>query len=302
MPHSSYSMSRGTLVSVLSAVMFGVIYFLTPSLSPLEGVQVWAIRIIVSIPIVALILIAMRQTNLFTDIFKRVRKNPWLILALALSGSLLTLQLWIFGWAPLNGRGLQVALGYFLLPLVLVLVGRFLYKDQLKWWHWAAAGVAAIGVGYQTVVMGGVSWETLVVCLGYPVYFVLRRSLHTASTGGMLWDLLMLSPVAVIVLIIELTRGDAFTVNPALWWFAPTVSLLAAIALWLYVLASRLLPISIFGLLSYLEPALLIVASLLIGERIIANELVTYAAIWIAVLILFVGGITDFFRSRGFRI
>lgn len=294
-----YSTRAGTTTIILSCVMFGGIYFITPFMAPLGGIEVWAFRIIVNLPVVALILLAMKQLPLFTDIWVRITRNPLLILGLLATSFLLSVQLWLFGWAPLHGRGLQVALGYFLLPLVLVVVGRVLYRDKLKWWHWIAAAVAAVGVTFAIVNEGGISWEPLVVCFGYPLYFVLRRALGTANTGGMLWEFIFVLPVAIWFLVREFTTGTAFIENPHLWWFAPLFGFLASIALWLYVISSRLLPISIFGLLTYLEPALLAVAAVLIGERILAQEFVLYGSIWAAVLILLIGGITDLVRSRG---
>lgn len=298
MPNAHYSMRTGTTVSLVASVMFAGIYFFTPVLVPLTGLEVWAIRVIVTIPVLAIILGAMREARLFTDIFQRIARRPLLLLGLFTSGVLVSVQLWLFSWAPLNGRALQVALGYFLLPLVLVIVGRYLYKDQLSWWHWLAAGVAAVGVVFEIVRVGGFSWETLVVCLGYPLYFILRRAIGTASTGGLLWELLCVLPLAVPVIVWQLTQGDSFAEKPSLWWSAPLLSAIAGIALWLYVLASKLVPISLFGLLSYVEPALLVVAAFLLGERIASAEFVTYGAIWLAVLILLAGGISEMWRRR----
>lgn len=295
-------MPRGTAAGIGASFIFAGLYFITPMLAPLNAEGVWATRTLITVPFIAVLLTVMRQMRLFTEIGRRIRRHPMIAVGILASGLLLSLQLWLFGWGPLNGRGLEVALGYFLMPLVLVIIGRFLYKDELKWWHWVAAGVASIGVGFQVANVGAVSWETLTVALGYPLYFVLRRSLRTANTGGMLWEFLAVSPIGIWLLADELMHGTAFSSDPNLWWFASLFALVAALALWLYILASRLLPISIFGLLSYLEPALLVVAAMLIGERIAREEYVTYGAIWIAVLILLVGGVTELMRGRRRRL
>lgn len=282
---------RGVLVSVGSSVSFGLIYFLTPLLAPMSGEEVWAIRTVVSLPLIAGVLVAMRSWSLVLDIARRMRRGPLLILGQILAGLLLTAQVWVFSWAPLNGRALQVALGYFLLPIVLVIIGRILYRDRMAWWQWLAAGIAAVGVVYEIVRIGGISWETLLVALGYPAYFVLRRSMKTGHLGGMWWEMAVMFPVAAAIAVGAVADGSSFAANPALWWAAPGISFFAAFALLLYVLASRLLSMSVFGLLSYVEPALLVVASLLMGERIAAGEWFTYGAIWAAVLVLVAGGL-----------
>lgn len=294
----SSNTSRGVAVSLASSVCFGFIYLLTPMLHPLPGIGAWAVRVLVSLPFVTLILLTSRDWRLVTDIARRVRNTPVLVLGLLLTATLLSAQLWLFAWAPLNGRGMQVALGYFLLPLVLVVVGRFLYQDRMTWWQWAAAGTALVGVVYEVVRVGGIGWETLLVAFGYPVYFVLRRAMGTGHLGGMWWDLALVTVVALTICVWTFWDGSLIEANPTLWWSAPGISLIAAAALSLYLAASRLLSMSLFGLLSYAEPALLVVASLLIGERISGGEWFSYGAIWGAVLILTVGGTVEILQSR----
>ena len=290
--------ARGVVVSVGSSLSFGLIYFLTPLLHPMSGEAVWALRALVTLPFVALVLVASREWRRVVEIGYRIRRRPVLLLGILASAALLSLQLWVFSWAPLNGRAMQVALGYFLLPLALVLVGRLIYKDRMAWWQWAAAGVAGVGVLYELLRVGGVSWETLLVCLGYPVYFVLRRSMGTGHLGGMWWEFACMLPFAIVVTVREFADGTVLAENPSLWWSAPAISLFAAFALLLYLVASRLLSMSLFGLLSYVEPALLVVASLLMGERIAPGEWFTYGAIWAAVLMLVVGGAVELRRRR----
>ncbi|QYM77160.1 EamA family transporter RarD [Leucobacter luti] len=293
--------SRGLLASVGSSLAFAGVYFVTPMLSPASAEAVWGIRNLIAIPMIALALLAVRQWHLATEIVHRVRRTPLLALGILACGFLVAAQLWVFSWAPLHGRGLQVALGYFLLPLVLVIIGRFLYKDRLVWWQWLAAGIAAIGVVFELIRVGGVSWETLLVALGYPVYFVLRRALGTAHLGGMFWEFVSVSLFALAFLVREIGAGTSTAANPALWWAAPLFAVWTGIALMLYISASRLLTMSVFGLVSYLEPALLVVASLLNGERIGAEEWVIYGAVWASVTVLLVGGCVALVRDRRSR-
>lgn len=294
---STHLLARGTLTSVASSFLFGLIYFLTPSLAPMSAEGIWAVRAVVTLAFMAIVLLQMRQWHLVGDVWVRIKKRPMLALGVLASSALLGVLLWLFGWAPLHGRGLNVALGFFLFPLVLVIIGRFLYKDQLKWWHWLATAAAAVGVTLQVILVGSLSWETVVVTLGYPLYLVLRRALDMAHSGGLFWEFLIALPVAVIALSNEMVHGGAFTRNPSLWWIAPVFALISATAIWMFILAAKLLPISVFGLMTYLEPALLVVASLLIGERIARLEYISYSFIWAAVITILVGGIVQYWRN-----
>lgn len=284
-------MPLGVATSVGASVLFGVVFYVTPLLRPMSAEAIWATRAVIAVPFVALVLVSMRQFDTAVEVGRRMVARPLLILGVLACGLLLAAQLWLFAWAPLNDRALQTALGYFLLPLVLVLQGRLLYKDSLQWWHWLAVGLAAIGVAFQIVHVGSISWETLLVALGYPLYFGIRRALGFAHTGGLLWEFGIVLPLAVWAIVHEFITNTALPENPALVWLAPAFGLGSVAALWLFVVASRLLPISIFGLLVYLEPALLVVASYLLGERIAPLDYVTYGAIWAAILVLIVGGV-----------
>lgn len=292
---------RGLVVSVVSSLLFAGVYFVTPLLAPASAESLWGVRNVVTVPLVLVTLLALRQLRLFTDIAARIRARPLLLLPLVLCGFLVGAQLWLFSWAPLNGRGLQVALGYFLLPLVLVVIGKFLYRDRLLWWHWLAAAVAAVGVIFEVIRVGSVSWETMLVAFGYPIYFVLRRAMGTNHLGGMLWEFVLLTPLAVVLAVREFASGEVLQANPSLVWFAPLFGVWSGIALICYLLASRYLSISIFGLMSYLEPALLVVASILIGERITSGEWPMYLAVWGAVGILVIGGTVQLIRSTRSR-
>ncbi len=269
-----------------------------PLLAPMSGEGLWAIRSLVAVPSIILVVILLRDWHQVDALWRRIREKPVLALGLLACGLMLAAQIWVFGWAPVYGRGLQVALGYFLLPLVLVVVGRLLYRDRLAWWQWLAAGVAAIGVVAEIIRVGGISWETLLVALGYPVYFIVRRWLGFNNMGGTVGEQVIVLPIAIYFVVVEIVDGRALRENPAIWWLGPIIGVVASLALLLYLIASKLLPLSTFGLLSYLEPALLMIAALMLGEAIAPEEYTTYAAIWVAVLIVIIGGVVQLARSR----
>src|SRR3546814_18391194 len=80
------------------------------------------------------------------------------------------MQLWLFAWAPLNQKGLDVSMGYFLLPMVMVLLGRLFYGERLSRVQTMAVLVAAVGVSHELWRSGSFSWATALVIFGYPPY------------------------------------------------------------------------------------------------------------------------------------
>ncbi|WP_343621424.1 EamA family transporter RarD [Acinetobacter proteolyticus] len=291
-------MFKGIAYSILASVTFGVLYFYSQLLGSLDSEQTFGWRIIATIPFLTLFMWLSGDLSLIKTVFKRILANPSLLLLLFATSVLTSAQLWLFLWAPMHGRGLQVSLGYFLLPLVLVLAGSFLYGEKLSKFQYVAVLLAVFGVGHEIWRLGSIAWETAFVALGYAAYFVLRKKIQTDHLGGFWWDLILILPIAIFFIQTGEMSYLKFLVHPSLIVVVIGLGLLSAIGLGSYILASRYLPLIIFGLLGYLEPVLLALVSLLIGEKIGADEWLTYIPIWLAVLVLVIEGATHLYQQK----
>lgn len=283
-------MYKGVMLSVLASFTFGVLYFYTEFLKPLDSEQTFAWRMLSTLPFLTVFMWWSGDLNRIAEIFQRVIKQPKMLLWLLCSSFLCTTQLWLFLWGPINGRGLEVSLGYFLLPLVMVLVGCLLYKEKLSTWQIAAIGLALLGVSHEIWRMGYMAWETAYIAVAYPLYFFLRRVFKTDHLGGFWWDLALVIPVAIYLAFMHSDSLSVIAHFPHLIWAVIGLGFLSCLGLGSYMLASRYLPFVIFGLLSYLEPVLLAFASMMLGERIAHDEWLTYVPIWLAVLLLVIEG------------
>lgn len=290
-------MTNGVVLLLSSSFMFALLYYYPAWLTPLDGEQIFGWRMLFTLPGVSLYLWLSGEWRLVVSLFQELKKRPSLWLGLPLSASLVGVQLWLFMWAPLNGNGLPVSLGYFMMPLVMVVLGRFVYGEQLSRWQLLAVLAALVGVANQVWQTGGVSWATFVVAIGYPLYFLLRRWQGNDHLGGIWCDMFLLLPMAAWF---ALGAGEihAFSQNTSLWWLVIGLGLISALALIFYLLSAKLLTFSLFGLLSYLEPVLLVFVSLLLGESIAEHERLTYIAIWTAVGLLVIEGVQKAWRMK----
>ena len=284
-------MLKGLAASVIASFLFGALYLLAPWLAPLDGEQVFGWRILSTLPFTTALLLLRGQWPQVQALLLRARQEPLWGLGLLASAALLGVQLWLFLWAPLHGRALPVSLGYFLLPLVMVLAGRLLCGEQLTRLQWLAAVLAALGVLHEIWRAGGMSWETWLVALGYTLYFVLRRHLRTDHLGGHWLDMMLLIPAALWFVLRTPSSFNALAQHPNLWGMVTVLGIVSAVALALYMAASRLLPLGLFGLLSYLEPALLALAALALGESMEPGQWPSYGPIFAAVAVLIADGV-----------
>jgi chloramphenicol-sensitive protein RarD len=124
----------------------------------------------------------------------------------------------------------------------------------------------------------------------FPVYFMLRRRLSTEHLGGLWFDMLLTLPFASWVLLGQYTGSQAFVQRPMLYLLVIMLALISATAFMAYITASHLLPMGLFGLLGYVEPVLMLLVALILGEHIQSGEWLTYLPIWAAVALLIAEG------------
>ncbi len=291
-------MFKGVMLSVLASITFGILYFYTQLLGDLDGQQTFGWRIVATVPFLSLFMYFSGDLRYVKAIYQRVVQKPALLLMLIVTSFLSCVQLWLFLWGPMNGRGLQVSLGYFLLPLVLVLVGSIFYKEKLSKFQMVAVFFAVVGVGHELWRLGSIAWETMLVAIGYSLYFFIRKKMSTDNLGGFWWDIVLCLPIAIYFTQTGLSPYLKFAESPSLFLIVAGLGVLSAIGLGSYILASRYLPMVLFGLLSYLEPVLLALVSLVLGESIGAGEWFTYIPIWCAVGILVIEGIWHLYRQQ----
>lgn len=291
-------MSKGIVSSVMASCLFAVMYFYTSFLTPLDGEEIFGWRTLLTLPCLTLFMLISKDWKRVGELFARVRRTPLLLLGMVGTSWLMGVQLWLFLWAPLHGRSLEVSMGYFLLPLAMVLTGRLVYGERLSRLQKVAVSCAALGVGHELYQNGSFAWETLLVTVGYPIYFVLRRRCRTDHLGGLWCDMCLLLPWALYFVIQGPLSAADLAQHQNLYWLIPLLGAISASALIAYVLASRMLPFSLFGLLSYVEPVLLVGVALLLGETIGPDQWLTYLPIWAAVLVLVLEGIKHLLRQR----
>ena len=292
------TVSKGIALSVSASALFAVMYYYTSLLAPLSGVEIFGWRMLLTMPCMTAFLLATRDWHLVTTLIQRLVATPRLLIAAIASSALMGAQLWLFMWAPLNGYSLDVSLGYFLLPLSMVLTGRMVYGERLSYLQKVAVFFATLGVFNELYQVGGFSWATLLVVIGYPIYFILRKRIKTDNLGGLWLDMTLMLPLALWFVQSGEQGFSVFDQYPQLTWLIPLLGLISVSALVSYIVASRLLPFSLFGLLSYVEPVLLLGVALLLGESIKASEWLTYIPIWMAVAVLVFEGFKHLVRQR----
>ena len=281
----------GVLFALLSNVLFGVLYVYGKWLNPLSGTDVFLWRMVMMWGCLVFLLVL---TGKIKDVLSELKAisglKAWAYLLLPTP--IFASQLWLFMWAPLNDQGVQVSMGFFLFPLVMVLAG-FMLGEKLSRLQWLAVAFAGVGVALEIVRTGQISWATFWVCLTYPIYYVMRRKQGILALTGLFLDISLIAPVCLIWLLFFGTGAwDLVLGSGGLLLKVAGLGALSVLALQLNLDANRLLPTSLFGMLGYLEPALLFVLAItVLGGTFSTGMLMSFGLIWLGIGCLLVQGL-----------
>lgn len=290
-------MIKGILCSLLASLLFGGLYLLATFLRPLEGEDVFGFRMLVTLPFLFLAVVALGKRSEFIAFLQRIRLEPKLIFALLISASLVGVQMWLFLWAPNANRAIDVSIGYLLMPITMVAVGKFVYNEYLSLTKWLAILFAVIGVASNILLTGKLSWASLLVCTGYPAYFMVRKKFGISHIHSFVVEVAMLTPIA-LYFISQVDLPSVQTVNPNIYFYLFLLGLMSGVALMSYTIASTLVPFNMLGLLGYVEPCFMLLISFLIGERLDPNSYLLMLCLMIAVSLLILDGVLQLRKKR----
>lgn len=288
----------GVSLNVAASALFAVIFAYTALLEALSGEEIYGWRILFTLPLLTLFIIVRGYWSQVAAIYQRVIHEKHFWLTRIASSFLIGIQLWLFMWAPGNGYGLAVSLGYFIMPITMVVVGRFAFKDKMSVMQWIACLFALLGVVNQVAISQTLTWPTLAICLGYPIYFWLRHKTGTNNIGGVWFDMLLSVPLCIYFILNGGYVIESFSDSSLTLWLAIGLGAISALALGLQSLSAPHLNLSLFGLLIYVEPLLLLIVAIMLGETFTPSEWPTYIGIWLAVIVLMLEGGINMFKSR----
>lgn len=284
-------MIGGIILAVSACMLFGLLSYYSTLLPPMDAYAIWGWRVLATVLVVALVISVQRGWKLFAAEMAELWRVPASLGAAVFGGLMMGFQLGLFGWAPLHGVSQQVAMGYFLMPLVMVLAGRVLYGEKLSSVRRLAVACAAVGVSAELIRSGGFSWVSLVIMLGMPLYFIAKAKLVTTPLSILMFEQLVVLPPALFILLQQNWNPEYFaTTGPLAWLMILGLGLISGGSLLFYIAASKKLPFALFGMLGYVEPLLIFLVSLVLGEAFTTADLWTYIPIWAAILLLILDG------------
>lgn len=282
-PHNPSDETRlGLFAGVLAYIFWGAfpIYFKTTEIvGPLE---ILAHRIVWSLPFAIIIIALRRQWNEL----KRALKIPRLIGLLTLAALALAVNWGVYIWAVQNEQIFQGSLGYFINPLIYVLIGVVFFKEKLSKLQVIAVTLALMGVAILTVYGGVFPYISLILATSFAIYGIIRKQAVVGAIPGLVIETAVLFIPAAIFLFwlganSTLSFGSSSSLTALLLFAGP----LTVLPLWAFAIAARRLKLSTLGMLQYIGPTGQFICALYYGENFTASHAWCFGLIWLGIII-----------------
>jgi chloramphenicol-sensitive protein RarD len=220
---------------------------------------------------------------------RSVASRPATIARLAGSAVLIALNWLLYVWAVIHDHVVEASLGYFVNPLVNVLLGVLVLGERLSRAQRVAVALAAAGVAVLTVGHGRLPWIALALAVSFGLYGLARKTVGADAVVGLLWETGLLAPLALGWLASLDARGTGSfgAAHPGASALLALGGAVTAVPLVLFALGARSLPLSTLGLLQYVSPSIqFLLAVLVFREPFTAAHAATFACIWAALGVL----------------
>ncbi|WP_420488858.1 EamA family transporter RarD [Microbacterium cremeum] len=296
---SARERSLGGVYAFSAYLLWGFLplYFLL--LAPTEPFELVAWRILLSLIFCALLLTVTRTWRRLAAIMRQ-RRLLWLT---ALAGVLIYINWQVFILGALSGHVIETSLGYFINPIVTVMLGVLVLHERLRRAQWVAIGIAVVAVVVIIVGYGAFPWIALTLAASFGVYGLVKNKVGPSvdAVSGLTLETLWLTPVAAVVLIVVGVTGG-LTMGTSGWEHALLLSLagvITAVPLLLFAAGARRAPLTLIGILQFVAPILqFLIGWLVLQEPMPLERWIGFGLVWVALTILTVDSVLHTRRAR----
>lgn len=296
-PEEQQRARQGVLLAVGAYTMWGIAPIYFKSIAEVSPLEILSHRVFWSFFLLAALLHFGRQWRSVRDIIKNKTKMMYLVTTAILVGA----NWLIFIWAVTSNHMLDASLGYYINPLINVLLGMVFLGERLRRLQWFAVALAACGVLVQLIVFGSVPVVAIALAMSFGFYGLLRKKVSVeAQTGLFIETLVMLPAASIFLFFIASTPTSNMFDNP---WQLNTLLIAAGVITTLPLLcftgAATRLKLSTLGFFQYIGPSLMFLLAVLIyGEPFTSDKAITFAFIWGALVVFSFDGLRNNRKSR----
>jgi chloramphenicol-sensitive protein RarD len=282
-------MNKGILYTAAAYLLWGIFPLYFKAIENVPAIQIVSHRIVWSLVFLVLIILALKQFGEF-----RAQLSPRIVGVYLIAGVLLSINWLTYVWSVNAGFVVEASLGYFINPLVSVLLGVIFLKEKMRPWQWVPFGIAAAGVIYLTLSRSSSLWVPLTLAFSFGLYGLMKKLTPLGSLYGLTVETAMVSLPALGFLVFMQVQGSG-----AFWHAGVKTTLLlaftgvvTAVPLLLFSAGTRSIPLTMVGLLQYITPTMqFLLGVFLYGEPFTFERLIGFCIIWIGLMLFTLEGV-----------
>ena len=244
-----------------------------------------------------LVLVAvMLATGRLVPLLRSLR-SPQLLIRIALASVLLTINWATYVWAVVNDHVIETALGYFIAPILTIVVGVFVLHEKLRSIQRVAVSFAVGGIVVLTVAYGRVPWIALIIATSWTFYAYLKKKVPLQPLESLTAEVIVLAIPAFIYLCTTWSNVDSVpnTANSVEWAFVAFTGVITAVPLLMFASASQRTPLTILGPMQYIVPTMnFLIGWLKFDELLTSSKVAGFSLIWVCLALV----LTDLFRTQ----
>jgi len=277
---SNQSSLFGWLIGLAAFVWWGLAPIYFKALTHVSAAEILAHRIAWSIPVTLIVMALLKKKMALKLIF--ADRN--LLKLLILSTALISVNWFVFTWAVTNGKILATSLGYFINPIMSILMGVIILSEKLNRFQWAAVGFVILGVANQIFVYGEIPWIALSLATSFAIYGFIKKQLKVDSLNGFLLETTLALPFSGGYIIWSVISGNGVFLNLDLTTDGLLLlgGIITTIPLVMFATAAKIIPLSGMGFLQFIAPTItFFLATLVYHEPLNSQQLLSFIFIWI---------------------
>ena len=299
-----FKRSSQTTIGLISAISAFFLWGFLPAywklIDSVPSPEILAHRFIWSFVFMAGILVLTKRVRSFRKEVQYITADRRKIAGVFLAAFIISLNWLIYIWAVNNNRIVETSLGYYITPLINVLLGVIVLKEKLSFWQAVSFCLALAGVLNIVLRVGVVPWSALALAVSFSLYGLTKKMLNIGALTSITLESLIVSPVAFFYLTyLHQQGGGSFLQSPVVSWLLVGAGAVTAIPMVLFSYGAINLPLSILGFVQYISPTIALVLGIFVyHETFSAAHLLSFGLIWLAITVFSLARTEPFLRME----
>ncbi|WP_016838049.1 EamA family transporter RarD [Ureibacillus thermosphaericus] len=294
---------KGMISAMAAYIIWGFFPVYWKLLEHVNSIEILLNRIIWSFIFTTIFIFIIGQKSKLIEDLKWLWQEKKTFFLLLLASFVISCNWFLYIWAVTNEHVVETSLGYYINPLITVLLGLFLFKEQLSKAQIVAVFIAFIGVALMTIRYGKIPWVALGLACSFAVYGALKKKIQLDATRGLAIETLFILPFALVYYgFLMFTNNTSFLQFD---WktdvFLMLGGLVTAYPLILFAKGAQALPQSILGFIQYFSPTIILILGTVVYKEPFTNiELISFGFIWLAILLFSLSTVLENRKKRKF--